>query len=666
MAVRITARGEESDEKIRKAGLTPGRINPSVSRRDGSHRTTTTYRDGEVSRVEDENLVSGGRTVSVIRREQVSQPVLLGVSDPVRQQSRYVTPFERVAYPYTRSQDSMSVDIRGSDTNGSGNLLRDREGNWVYNLRHGVILTDTLGSKKNKKIPPLSVEPWNKETNWYDIPGQLTNIARQAEFKSTSSRRSGSTSQAGQRAIAFGAGVGSGLTYPVFHPVDFVKSQWNLLTKPKQTFTAIKKELVTNPYGTVGQIIGGFLFGKGVGKVPKIARSTTFIGKSEVPAESIVEPRVLSGEQRFPTSKSTPSQLKAEFEIGKYALPQADNGVWHASGSPITGKVVGTGSSATPGLYGAPSLSKHFLRISGEGETKISLLPKNPRPTAQYVETDIGLIPKSYQGSLQKMNTYFETPRAKGRATISPEFYLGKGEKEAIIGTGTKLELVRQGNLWDKATGFKEYTTIEGKKVPIKRYTVNKGTTKSTIFKPTNNDFMKTSLETSEYKSGTQNYSLSELGSSISGIRGSNQRVSRSTRTGSYFSPISIPSYPSSPSKSYYAPSSQNIWSPTVISPRRGGGSSYRPPSAPSTPSYGDIIAPSSSTTTFQPITPSSPSSQFRISNNNQFKNVLKPSKGVSWTPKYFASIEATSLGIIGKKSKTASITGLGIRPIPL
>ena len=106
---------------------------------------------------------------------------------------------------------------------------------------------------------------WLKET-----PSYLKEKAARFEFKALKTTGvKGQLYQAG----AFGFGVAAGFTYPIRHPVSFVKGVYGfgkgLVTKPFVTGAAIKQELVYRPSSFIGEVIGTAAFGKVAPKVIK-------------------------------------------------------------------------------------------------------------------------------------------------------------------------------------------------------------------------------------------------------------------------------------------------------------------------------------------------------------------------------------------------------------
>lgn len=213
-------------------------------------------------------------------------------------------------------------------------------------------------------------------------------------------------------------------------------------------------------------------------------------------------------------------------------------GGFSASPAPLqTRGGVQAGTSATPGLYAAPTLSTYFLKLTGEGgKPSFSLFPKLSRPSANYIITEgIGLIPEpvvrraerisgatiglggqreasgvrnakgkyNQQGkaALQELNKYFENDLVgSGRAAISPEYFLGKSEKEALIGQGSSLKVI------DSSL----YTEISGRKVPLRIIKAGKATEEFSLegLRTTIADVRARSIIKSSYKAPKTNIPL--------------------------------------------------------------------------------------------------------------------------------------------------------------
>lgn len=297
---------------------------------------------------------------------------------------------------------------------------------------------------------------------------------------------------------------------------------------------------------------------------PAIAGRLSFLGKTKIAAERITAPEVLAGETRFPVMKNyragKGAELLLEFKTGKYKLTP-ETGGFHASPEKLNLKTgIGPGSSETAGLYISPELSPHFLKITGEGKTTISLLPKRTKPTIQYIETPVERIPSSVRSKgFSAMQEFMGTPKSikaeikpaaagSGKARISPQFEAGfKAEKEAIIPIESKLLSQPKKGLWNKITGFEEYTIIEGKKVPIKKFktkTFEKDLTvaEAKAIKKTRTSFEKEIRLTESYRRGERNISLAELIPKVNIPKRTYPTSSKTSRpTKAFSSKISIP-----------------------------------------------------------------------------------------------------------------------------
>lgn len=241
----------------------------------------------------------------------------------------------------------------------------------------------------------------------------------------------------------------------------------------------------------IPQKVGGLVFRQTAGRIP-------FIGKRYVAADRIVKPEVLSGEQRFPYSGLSPKGLLEEFRTGDYLLTKRQyvrasarareyvrgGGGYHATVTPWE-RTVMAGSSETQGAYIAPSLSVNFLRLNPRTASyRFSILPelRINRPTIQYYNVDVGRLSPNLRGSMRSANAFFKNPPSSelGKAKISPAYELGKFEDEAIIFKGSQpYKTQKFSKVWDKLTGFKEYTTLEAPSgfgfnekfyIPIKRF----------------------------------------------------------------------------------------------------------------------------------------------------------------------------------------------------
>lgn len=521
---------------------------------------------------------------------------------------------------------------------------------------------------------------------------------------------------------------------------------------------------VRKPSGVVN-LAGAFAAPSFYGKVVNTVKSVAYIGKTKIPVEQTVDPRVLSGKQRFPTSRGTAKDLKVEFDRSPYVAnvnsvikqssPAADTFVPNlgvvgkakagalnvakgskgrvSSGLPPSGSKVlyvdnwGTnyvverpapapvrggftaaptslktskgvlpGSSATKGGYIAPSLSKYFLKIKGSERTvKVGLFPSLQTPSANLINTKVGLIPGKYvqdaemaagfriglggsqsrvpktqrPAAIREMNKYFDGELAgSGKAAVSPEFMLGKTESESIVGSGSGLKDLKPNyNVWDRITGFKYYQEIDGARVPlriIEATPTRPGGIKGFI----DQRLAERSLASSE-RIGVTEFPV--MG--FSGSRGS--RGGSRSRGGSSYR--GLPSSSVAPSISSSIPISRGPSGSVGRMPSIGGGD-YRFDPVPSigggSGSGGsrsrNLISSFGSSQSYAPVK----MTNFGLTTDrwkglpgigSSRKESSRKSRLVPFSPKYFASIEATALGIKGKPNKKSSIVaGLDIRPM--
>lgn len=104
----------------------------------------------------------------------------------------------------------------------------------------------------------------NKEKpKWYDVPARLREASLRAEYKAEGQNVLQSTK-------AFGIGIVTGATYPIFHPISYVTSILStgkeLITDPFGFGSKIKTEIQERPATFTGEMVGQFLFIKGVSK----------------------------------------------------------------------------------------------------------------------------------------------------------------------------------------------------------------------------------------------------------------------------------------------------------------------------------------------------------------------------------------------------------------
>jgi len=245
-----------------------------------------------------------------------------------------------------------------------------------------------------------------------------------------------------------------------------------------------------NPYfagKAVGEIAAGEVMGRVAGVVGKAAgkavETVKFANKEFIPMEKLTQKGIVEGKYGFPLPKKIGSgkAIVEQFyeststkhtDIGKISKVSG----FHAT--PSAGGIRGLGKGATvhskisrprdmPGMYIAPDVSPHFLRIAEE--TKYTLLPRLPsfkKPGILQIGLEaVQRIPEDVRYNIQKAQEWMRTKAEKGKAYITAEAELGKPEAEAIITPGTKLENIRGKGLFGGK--FKYYTEWKGKKIPI-------------------------------------------------------------------------------------------------------------------------------------------------------------------------------------------------------
>jgi len=162
----------------------------------------------------------------------------------------------------------------------------------------------------------------------------------------------------------------------------------------------------------------------------------------EIPATRITEKKILENKQKFPyVEGQTPQQLKMSFYFNPYKLTMTPSGGHHASIKPLPRSDIVTGSeSASPVLYIARSHSKRFAGLKGALEVsnyKLTFWPEISKPSDTYFEVPVHTIPKEVPRTLEAMNKFLESPAARNKAWVTPEYELGKPEGEAGIAPGS-------------------------------------------------------------------------------------------------------------------------------------------------------------------------------------------------------------------------------------
>lgn len=223
----------------------------------------------------------------------------------------------------------------------------------------------------------------------------------------------------------------------------------------------VREQFRTYPGLSVAQV-GVGLVGAGVGVygtalgVGKIKGYIPTIGKEPITPTKLIEPKVLLGKRTFPTAP--PKEHLKLFLKSRYKLPgETRIGVWHTTPKKFLKEAkVTAGASEIPGLYGAPSVSPHFLKIS--------------KPSYKFfgVGMESVLIGKPGILRIYPKKIIKGMPRKPGYAYV-PGI---KTEIEAIIPAETIL----------RQMGVRYYTTWRGRRVPIYEYKALTG--KPIITKP--------------------------------------------------------------------------------------------------------------------------------------------------------------------------------------
>lgn len=460
--------------------------------------------------------------------------------------------------------------------------------------------------------------------------------------------------------------------------------------------------------------IAGFKFGK-VSSYIRSNYQPTFTWTTEA---SYVKPR------RFDFNIiETSKPVKVAGYSRRIATTTDFVGGWSASPQPINVNYgVLAGSSATKGLYIAPSLSKYFLKISGETKYTIGLFSREPRPTAQYVITQgYKEIPQSVYRALskaepdlridyasglvypknkaQKMRVvdffnknFFENPelfKGSGKMSISAEYRRGKREDEAIVAVDSALKRrYDKYKFFDYLGGFKEFTYIKTKEgkfklVPIRVIEASPvvkskgiGGNIKNILGKIRTKIIKSSFKYEDYNNIRK---VGLIDTSVAGY----SRISKINKS------FKLP-YLSYKGREKYKDFYYNI--PDLSSSRSSGGQSrvgiyggssyYTPPTKPSRKgyfgggsSYGYSYkgTPKFIETPFIPPTTERykgkdksfriPIIKFDAKRKDKSKNDFK-SFFVAFKPRYLASVEATAFNIRGGVSESAVKTGLDIRKI--
>jgi hypothetical protein len=338
--------------------------------------------------------------------------------------------------------------------------------------------------------------------------------------------------------------------------------------------------------------------------LPTALRKTSDFARTarlkEIPKEQVIAPEFFKG-QEFPLIRKgqTAGELKAEF---KPLLPGETKAAGFTASPGTFKKQTETlpGSSEVAGLFQAPRISPHFLRVTEAEKPKLNLnIFGTLKPTvARVTPKEVRLVPGLKAGETKpsfrdpkKLKQFFQSEAERGVSFVP----FIKREKEAVIPVGSKL-VQTQKRFFFKFQGrripIQEFETRGGivpKKSPLKKtITVSKKSSLTRLpTRPSSipRSFSATGLRSSGRRSSQSrsNKSFSSASKSSSSFRSSSRRSGRSSArrlgpsSGSFFRapPSSPPSF--SPSR-FTSPSSGMPRSSSV--PR----SSPSPGSSPSRP----------------------------------------------------------------------------------
>lgn len=350
--------------------------------------------------------------------------------------------------------------------------------------------------------------------------------------------------------------------------------------------------------GTAGAVKGF----KDVGKAHEMWRVR---GLKELPVEQAIKPEVISGKEQFP---SVPEGMKGKefmeyFKTSKYKLPGETPGttkVWHATPQKFSKKTelqsAVTRGDDVPGLYVAPSISPHFMRVGGvkapTTPTKVPLMkrlfgesePLEPAVLRIDVPGGITRLPKDIRTQVSPAREFLETGATPGKGYLTPVVeksimhgaVKGKVEAEAVLAPKTVLSATRSRyfiKVGEHRVPITEYAAELGK-APVK---ITKGKTKKTTagkvkdkieyYRPTSREPLVRPY-VRPYRKPSKSYH--EISTSTSS---STSKPSKTRRATEYITPRRVEYDPSS----YVTPSRRGDRLSTTrrgidyVTPRRGG-----------------------------------------------------------------------------------------------
>ena len=278
---------------------------------------------------------------------------------------------------------------------------------------------------------------------------------------------------------------------------------------PSKAFSETQKSFGRDPFGTTLDIgLKGLTLAPGASFVAKAtfrgATKVGTIGKTFIPSSKLVSPKVASGQTPFPYVRGIKDAVRTyKTTPYKSALSTGDDYVYSATDfpfKPFKGRRITVTSGRglekfgdVPGLYtSTKGVSIYFLRLQKGFKLDYSLptrifprglIPRSPKILA--IKQAPQRIPQGFRTSLGKAQEFFgktketiktrdlgrvaQLSKAKpGRPYYSPALEFGlKKEAEAVIIVDSEFKRSVLSGFWQKLTGFKAYTKIGGRRIPL-------------------------------------------------------------------------------------------------------------------------------------------------------------------------------------------------------
>lgn len=464
MAVTVVGKGDETKELIKKRGLTPGRIESSVTTRDNKGKRTTRNAAGEITRIEETKREDGQRvkTITTYSKTEVAAertPVNTGREQALSRfdtaKSRAQTPIEAYLQQQREGQQSKEKKYKDEEliTQNNGlqsNRLQSRIPSESSNIRSGNLENSRFNQSLSKETQEINLS----EASFYELGSyvkptpETKGYATKLRLLSSSlSQKAKAENTKGFEPAAYNAasavvGFAVGATQ-LLRPKELVEGLISTIKNPKDSLSGIRQEAASNEYGFFGELTGSTVVAPKVLNVAAKTAKVTYVkaGSKFVPAEEVFSEAALSGVEPFPLAKSV-QNIKQRFL--KTIDPEGNIYASTASPQKLKGNVAGAGPKAQanledPGIYVTPKGegSPAFLGVTENG-----VYPKNP--------------------TLNPFKGAFDTPtvttfKAKGIATPAKKalesagFEAVRAFQEEVAGSGqivmTKRSIIGQGGV---------------------------------------------------------------------------------------------------------------------------------------------------------------------------------------------------------------------------